>query len=367
MKNGNHGGVYSPSEIVSLLDHIFDTGEKSLPLPVCIWGPHGVGKTELVKEYCRKKGWHFAYAAPGQFEEMGDLHGMPEICNLDADPTNKVTKFFPPEWVPVSKGPGVLLLDDINRAEDRILRGLMQLFQTGGLFSWQLPQGWKIISTANPDNGLYSVTTLDDAMLTRMFHCSMEFNPKDWAAWATENKIDKRGIDFVLTYPEAVTGKRTTPRTLVQFFNLISGISDLKASIDLVSKLARGLLDETTVSSFLSFVRDELENLVSPLGILEPKPETDIETTVLNTLKGKDGHIRVDRLSTIIDRLLVYLGSRDYKFNPVHPGNLAKFIDIDGIPKDLKTRLGMEISKLGGEARKLHKNKAIADILLSTL
>lgn len=365
MRHGNHGGIYNPSEITKLMDHVFNS--KGDSLPVCIWGGHGVGKTELVKGYCREKGWQFAYCAPAQFEEMGDLHGMPEVCTLDADPTNKVTKFFPPEWVPVAPGPGVLLLDDFNRAEDRILRGIMQLFQTRGLFSWKLPEGWKIVCTANPDNGVYSVTTLDDAMLTRMFHCSMEFNANNWANWALANNIDSRGIDFVLAYPEAVTGKKTTPRSLVQFFNLISGISDLQASVDLVSKLARGLLDEQTVSSFMSFVRNELECLLSPIDILQPKPGIDIEATILNTIKWKDGHIRVDRLSTIIDRLLMYLASGDYKFNPIHCTNLARFIEIDGVPRDLKTRLGTEISKLDGEARKLHKNKAIADVLLATL
>jgi hypothetical protein len=366
MKISNHGAVLNSDEITTLLDHLLEGNNYSLP--VCIWGPHGVGKTELVKDYCKAKGWNFAYCAPAQFEEMGDLHGMPEICSSNNDPSSKVTKYIPPEWIPVSKGPGILLLDDVNRAEDRILRGLMQLFQTGGLFSWKLPPGWKIVCTANPDNGLYSVTTLDDAMITRMVHLSLAFNAKNWAVWASENGIDRRGIDFVLTYPESVTGKKTTARTLVQFFKLISSIPDLKKEIIKVGIIAAGLLDDTTVSSFLSFVREELQEMISPEEILNAKSETDIEFLILKTLKGKDGHIRVDRISTLCDRLLIYLNSGEYKFNEIHRDNLAKFIGIDGIPKDIKTRLGMEISKITGlEARKLLKNKAIANILLASL
>ena len=108
--------------------------------------------------------------------------------------------------------------------------------------------------------------------------------------------------------------------------------------------------------------------MISPQEILNAKHETDIEISILKTLKGKDGHIRVDRISTLCDRLLIYLNSGDYKFNEIHRDNLAKFIGIDGIPKDIKTRLGMEISKITGlEARKLLKNKAIANILLASL
>ena len=40
---------------------------------------------------------------------------------------DEATVFAPPAWVPTADGPGILLLDDVNRADDRILRGLMQL------------------------------------------------------------------------------------------------------------------------------------------------------------------------------------------------------------------------------------------------
>ena len=88
MKISNHGAVLNSDEITTLLDHLLE-GDNSLP--VCIWGPHGVGKTELVKDYCKTKGWNFAYCAPAQFEEMGDLHGMPEICSSN-DPSDWCTE-----------------------------------------------------------------------------------------------------------------------------------------------------------------------------------------------------------------------------------------------------------------------------------
>lgn len=74
----------------------------------------------------------------------------------------------------------------------------MQLFQNYELVSWVLPPQWLIVCTANPDGGDYSVTTLDEAMLTRMLHVTMEFDAQAWARWAERNDVDSRGINFVL-------------------------------------------------------------------------------------------------------------------------------------------------------------------------
>ena len=167
-----------------LLQHALDTmsltntsGER--PTPVCIWGLHGIGKTELVRDLAQQLGYDFVYIAPAQFEEMGDLVGMPKIA-VDSV-KGEVTRFVAPEWVPKKQGPGILLLDDVNRADDRILRGIMQLLQNYAVVSWSLPAHWLIVLTANPDNGDYSVTTLDDAMLTRMLHVTLEFDVHSWA------------------------------------------------------------------------------------------------------------------------------------------------------------------------------------------
>ena len=58
-------------------------------VPICIWGNHGIGKTELLKALANElttqdnlssdEKWLFTSVAPAQFEEMGDLLGMPSI------------------------------------------------------------------------------------------------------------------------------------------------------------------------------------------------------------------------------------------------------------------------------------------------
>ena len=143
MKNKTFGTKSTSTEIEGLIEYNLSIGLKfDIKSPLCIWGTHGIGKTEIVKGFAKKNNMKFEYIAPAQFEEMGDLHGIPEVIETNGV---KSTKFISPNWVPKEEGPGILLLDDLNRADDRILRGCMQLIQNYELVSWKLPKGWQIV------------------------------------------------------------------------------------------------------------------------------------------------------------------------------------------------------------------------------
>lgn len=335
-----YGAFCDTKALVELINHQlninFNKDEKG-NTPICIWGRHGIGKTQIVEQIAKEKGYKFSYVAPAQFEEMGDLLGMPF---LDKETNN--TKFAPPEWVPTEEGPGVLLIDDVNRADDRILRGIMQLLQNYELASWKLPKKWHIILTANPEGGDYSVTTMDEAMLTRMMHVSMEFNLKAWANWAEKNDVDSRGINFVLTYPELVSGNLTTPRSLVQFFNSIKYIDDLKENLALVNTLALSCLDKNTATSFTAFVSKNLSKLVSPEEILNAK---NFNKTILPKIDKLVNQkvTRIDILSAICIRFTNYITSNKIKKEQIE--NIKEFLKMDLMPEDLRLTIAQDLSK----------------------
>jgi len=333
-----HGATLDAEALQRFLGHVFGANASALAngeaaTPVCIWGTHGIGKTMLVEKYTVKNGWKLAYCAPAQFEEMGDLHGLPVIQEREDGTTE--TEFAPPSWVPREAGPGILLLDDLNRADDRILRGFMQLLQRGELASWGLPEGWQIVATANPEGGDYSVTPMDDAMLTRMLHVSMEFDAKAWARWAVDAGVDPRGINFVLTYPEAVTGRKTTPRSLCQFFAQIANIPDLRTQFDLVHNLGMSALDDVTVQIFASFVNDNMTLLLDPEEILDQFSPGETNEK-MKALAWDDETLRVDRLATVCTRLYLHLVHPSYKPQDRHREPLVNFTIFEDLPNDLR-------------------------------
>ncbi len=327
-----YGTHTSALEIQNFILHVVKTNEFAIKdskkrKSVCIWGTHGIGKTELVEKLAKDNGMQFAYIAPAQFEEMGDLLGMPKIID-------DKTVFVPPAWVPTEDVPGILLLDDVNRADDRILRGIMQLLQNYELQSWKLPSKWIIVLTANPDGGDYSVTPMDDAMITRMLHVTMQFDVKAWAIWAEKNNVDERGINFVLTYPELITGERTTPRSLVQFFDTIASIKDLNKEFALVQLLASSSLDPITSNAFIAFVHNNLSRLISPEEILNTKKfDKEVKVVLENMMQD---NIRLDILATVCTRLINYLLAREVKPNASQLENIKKFLKLEVLPNDLR-------------------------------
>jgi MoxR-like ATPase len=369
-----YGKKVNSTELISIITHIFKVnndlshlGQKGTP--ICIWGTHGLGKTQIVRDFASSKKWKFAYVAPAQFEEMGDLHGMPTIVDPEVGIIgDEYTVYSPPDWVPREEGPGILLLDDINRADDRILRGCMQLLQNFELTSWKLPPKWQIVVTANPEGGDYSVTPMDGAMLTRMMHITLKFDAQQWAKWAYSANIDKRGISFVLTYPELVNSERTTPRSLTQFFEAIKTIDDLKENQPLVEALALSALDEITVSNFVLFVNDELIELIDPDEILGASDFTTIESKIESIAVDEYGAKRLDRLAVLCTRLLLKLTSEDYSIENNHPANLIRFLLMKSMPSDLLMGLYMDLKQHGSnEVKDLLRDEKLAKRLLSNL
>ena len=300
------------------------------PRPLCIWGPHGIGKTSIVHQYAKNSGMKFKYVAPAQFEELGDLHGLP---TREGDKT----VYLPPDWVPREPGPGILMLDDFNRADNRILQGLMQLLQFNGMFSWKLPPDWMIVCTANPEGGDYNVTPLDDAMITRLVHVAMIFDVREWAAWAMKDGLDTRVVAWVLAYPEIITGGRDTPRSVHQLADFTIHISDLTSpkGLEQLQTFGMGTLSETALASFVNFVTTELELIPTGRELLDAKSKAKLSAMIDKASIGADGAVHLDRIYILFLRLVSELTSPLYRQQARDVQNALTVLKHPKIPKDM--------------------------------
>ena len=218
----------------------------------------------------------------------------------------------------------------------------------------------------SPEGSDYSVTPLDDAMLTRMLHVSMEFEPKVWARWATSAGVDERGIAFVLTYPEMVTGSRTTPRSLTYFFDQIAPIDDLRGNWDHVHALALSALDPEAAAAFMSFVNDDLTELVSPEEILDGDWDQTAEQ-ISSLARDEDGQ-RLDRLNAMTTRLYLAVTAEGFNLSEQQGTNLVSFLLHDALPSDLQMMLHRELTRDAGPSVKAAlRDKALAALTLKAL
>ena len=389
---GCHGGKVFSQDLDLFLGDIFAMNAEAdkkdaidtSRFAACIWGHPGIGKTAKIKQYAKTPvvwqgkeydGYKVHDVPIGQFEEMGDLHGMPErhafmfkekmegrTEKWVAMPlvgqyteqgwltdTSKGTKtlYLPPDWVPTEEGPSILLFDDWNRASIRIVKGIMQLFQNYGLLSWSLPKGCNIVLTGNPDEQDYLVTTIDDAILTRIKSVTLMEDAKEWAVWAQGQGLDSRGINFILRYPEMMVGpSRTNPRTLSEFFRVLKHIGPLDSNENKkrANLQAHALLDDDTITSMMTFFSREIELIIEPEQIVNGDKKA---LEHLNNLMGKK-EARVDIVGIMCERLYGYIVKYEGDPTKDHIDNFQKFITNKSIPADL----------LHGICRRIARNKS---------
>ena len=331
---------------------------------------HNTGKTQAIRQFENHpvvfqgkeyKGYKVISVPLGQAEEMGDVLGMParhlkvfkdngktrdqewvpeqvvssymtDGWKIDHE-AGVTTRYAPPGWVPHEDGPCILLLDDWNRANIRVIKGCMQLMQEYGTIGWMLPAGVHIVTTGNPANKDYLVSQLDSAMLTRMRHITLKADAFLWAEWADKAGLDKRGITFVLKHPELlIAGERTNPRSLSGLFRHTSMIGDIsdKKNARMMEILANSQIDSTTAATMLVFMSKDMSMVTDPEDILSGKVDGDKVVTKL--IGGKTP--RQDILSVITDRMIIHIINRAEKLKKSEIDNLGNMLMSDSFPED---------------------------------
>lgn len=362
------------NEITNSVNYLIDNNQHLESLghkgyTICLEGGHGIGKTAIVEEIATKRGMKFTKINLGAFEEVGDLTGFPlkkyqmtneegEVvhvaeASLDAhikagyhlvpgiDP---VMDFAIPNWVPVeTDGPNILMLDDYSRANPMILQSTMELLDKGELGSWKLPKNTQILLTTNPDNGDYSVSSMDAAQATRFITFDVEFDVKLLAKHMEEVGVRSEFINFALLYPEifgetgnkskAGSGKNNnyaTGRTFMAFARSLETIKDLSSTdgqamaLDISSGIFAG--DDNMVgNTFTTFLHNKLDKLVTPDEIINGKwadVSKKLEKSIGDPTDTKSNY-RADIASTITFRLVNHI-----THNLSQPGtNATPFID----------------------------------------
>ena len=329
-------------ELKQFLTHIIENNrviqkQDKIPVSVEVIGESGIGKTSTIIQLAKELELNFVKLNLSQIEEIGDLVGFPirqfemqrneesEKIWVDENILDEKIKqgyystglnrmsYCAPEWISGKESGGILLLDDWNRADIRFIQAVMELIDRQQYISWSLPKDWHIILTANPDNGDYLVSSIDNAQKTRFITVNLKYDVDCWAKWAEENHIDGRCINFMLLHPELVTTEINS-RSVSMFFNSISSIKSFDNQLPLIQMIGEGSVGPEFSSMFTMFINNKLDKMISPQNIMEQD-----EKYVLNTLKsivGKDDNYRADLASTLSTRIVNYLDIFS-KSNPI--------------------------------------------------
>ncbi len=186
-----------PSQLFSIFEREFIGAKQGSHTPVMVWGPPGIGKSQLVADVAVRHGVPIIDVRLSQMEPS-DLRGIPFR-------TEDRVEWAVPAMLPhaTRHGPaGILFLDEISSAAPTVSAAAYQLILDRRLGEYQVPDGWAIFAAGNRQ-GDRSVTYAMPAPLANRFsHYELEVNLDDWITWAYAKGIDARLIAFLRFRPE---------------------------------------------------------------------------------------------------------------------------------------------------------------------
>jgi len=268
--------------------HPLKIGSRSRILPVCIWGSRGSGKTAQIEAFCEQAGYQMKLYHPAHDVSGADIAGERFI-----DDSGRLAHALP-DFLP---GPedeenGVIFIDEINRAPEAVLAGLMEPLGSGTLSKsgWVLPPGWQIVAAANPQTTDYGVQAMDSAMIDRMIHYNPGWEFPVWAAWANKNNLSRQLIEFAASYPEIIDSTTTlgefqlppaieaalkcTPRT----YTYMAFIYDQGAPERILRTIGYGLIGRPATERLISWLSEPRQIIPVEMIFGEPTSSIDPQT-----------------------------------------------------------------------------------------
>jgi hypothetical protein len=185
-----------PSQIAALLEREF-SGASDARTPVMIWGPPGVGKSQIIAQVAALHGVPLVDIRLAQMEPT-DLRGIPFR-------DGRHVVWSVPAILPdaARHGPrGILFLDEITSAVPTVTTAAYQLILDRQLGEYEVPPGWAIFAAGNRQGDRGVTYQMPAPLANRFAHYEIEPDLDDWIAWAHRSGIDARLIAFLRFRPD---------------------------------------------------------------------------------------------------------------------------------------------------------------------
>jgi len=186
-----------PAQLTLVLEREFLSTAEGHHTPVMLWGPPGVGKSQIVAQIGAR---HNAPVIDIRLSQM-------ETSDLRAIPfrSGDMVQWAVPALLPDAQrhgARGVLFLDEITSAPPAVSAAAYQLILDRRLGDYRIPDGWVIFAAGNRQGDRGVTYAMPAPLANRFSHFEVSVNLDDWAAWAYASGIDERLIGFLRFKPE---------------------------------------------------------------------------------------------------------------------------------------------------------------------
>ena len=243
--------------------------------PVFLWGPPGIGKSEIVVEIANEWGNTLVIDLRMAQMEPTDIRGIP-FFNKDLG----VMDWAPPIELPSEELAAqydhvILFLDEMNSAMPAVQAAGYQLILNGRVGKYVLPSNVVIVAAGNRDSDKGVTYRMPMPLANRFLHLEMRSDFGSWQEWAILNDIHKDVIGYLsfakqdLYDFDAKSSSRAfaTPRTWTFVSELLE---EDDCDVDTLYNLVAGTVGEGLATKFMAH-RKIASKMPNPSDILSGK------------------------------------------------------------------------------------------------
>lgn len=319
-----------------------------------VWGHAGIGKSSIIKQYAKEKGYHFFPLYLGTQSDLGDILGLADF-KRDEHGTAIATTFATPTWLRdtidyCEKNPNsgaILFLDEFNRARRDILNGMFSLALDKTFHTIKLPKNCHIIAAGNPPTDEYYTTDVNEtALMARFVHIKLEPSIEEWVSYAKDNNFEPSLVSFVQSQPQLLEDAKSQFTLPVKVdrrsYERMNKLWAINTPENIRTQLMYGILGLERAVAYEAFLNSNLVPLTGEEVLSGQKAKLLREWCNPKDIKSSLLTISCDNVLHLIEKR----EKIELDLTPMEQEYL--FIFIFTLPQDLAFSL----------VSKLHKNKA---------
>lgn len=245
-----------------------------LQRPIFLWGPPGVGKSEVVADITEELGGHMIDLRLSQMEPT-DIRGIPFF-----NKNNEKMDWAPPIDLPDEELAAqypivVLLLDEMNSSAPAVQAAAYQLILNRRIGKYRLPDNVVMVAAGNRDSDKGVTYRMPSPLANRFLHLEIRPDFASWQNWAVKNKIHPDVVGYLSFAkadlfdfdPRSNSRSFATPRTWTFASEFCY---DTGTPIGELTDLIAGCVGEGAAVKFMAH-RKHAANLPKPEDILSGK------------------------------------------------------------------------------------------------
>lgn len=311
----------SPNSVGDMLEWLISANR-----PAMVWGPPGVGKSEVAQNIAKKLNMIYLDFRAILFEPI-DIKGIPSV--KDDTTTWNIPDFLPPSD---SDEKYLIVIEELPAAPHSVQIALYQLILDRRIHQYTLPKNAYIMACGNKQSDRGQWNRLPAALASRLIHIDVKVEVDDWLMWAVDNDVSMEVMYFLRYRPELLhqyDPKKNNefafpcPRTWKFVDDMFKSSSPVTSELEFAGY--RGTVGEGAAVEFTGFLQ-VCRQLPRPETIINDPVNAEVPTdpqvmiATCGSLYRMADEFNFDSILTYADRVReeigTYLVSSCVRFNP---------------------------------------------------